>query len=88
MDEPTHVSSTRDAYDATADLYAVRIGTEIQGRPVSITNHRHSPEVVAEALRRTGFDLTARVVREPWAPHEVTPQAFLFAVARPSPDPL
>ncbi len=62
--------------------------TDIQGRPVSITNYRHSPEVVAEALRRTRFDLTARVVREPCAPHEATSQAFLFAVARPSSDPL
>ena len=29
MGDPTQVSSTRAAFDATADLYAVRIGTEI-----------------------------------------------------------
>jgi SAM-dependent methyltransferase len=52
---------------------------EIQGREVSITNYRHSPAAVAEALTSAGFGVTARAVREPQQPHESTPQAFLFA---------
>jgi ubiquinone/menaquinone biosynthesis C-methylase UbiE len=56
--------------------------SQIQDRDVSLTNYRHDPDVVARSLTEHSFDVTARVVREPAAPHESTPQAFLFARAR------
>ncbi len=55
--------------------------SQIQGRDVSLTNYRHAPDDVARALTENGFDVTARVVREPALPHESTPQAFVFARA-------
>lgn len=53
--------------------------TEVQGRAVSLTSHRHSPEDVAEVLGAGGFEVTARVLRAAEAAHETGPQAFLFA---------
>ncbi len=55
--------------------------SDVLGRPVSITNYRHSPGDVAEALSAAGFQVTAQVLREPDPPRDSTQQAFLFARA-------
>lgn len=60
--------------------------TEVQGRPVSLTSHRHDPAHVARCLERAGFDVAPPVVRDATAEHESTPQAFVpahAATARP-----
>ena len=55
--------------------------TEVQGRPVSLTSHRHDPAHVARCLERAGFDVAPPVVRDAAAEHESTPQAFVSAHA-------
>ncbi len=53
--------------------------TEVQGRPVSLTNHRHDPSHVVRCLEAAGFEVDAPVVRAAAADHESTPQAFVSA---------
>lgn len=53
----------------------------VAGVAVSLTNYRHDPDVVAGCLASAGFDLRARLVRQPELAHESTPQAFLTARA-------
>lgn len=55
--------------------------TEIQGKVVSLTSHRHGIDVVAGHLADAGLRVHARVVREPELAHEAGPQAFLLARA-------
>ena len=55
--------------------------TEVQGRPVSLTSHRHDPLHVARCLGEAGFDVEPPVVRDAGADHESTPQAFVTAQA-------
>jgi SAM-dependent methyltransferase len=54
---------------------------QVGGRPVSLTNVRHSPAAVAEALEVAGFSVESISVREPIGELESTPQAFLLARA-------
>ena len=53
------------------------------GHPVSLDSYRHSPDRVVELLVRAGFDVHTRVVREPSASFETTPQAYLMARRQP-----
>ncbi|WP_326739992.1 class I SAM-dependent DNA methyltransferase [Streptomyces sp. NBC_01022] len=65
-------------------LLAFKVGDErvrlehAYGHPVDLDVYRFSPERVAGLLVRTGFEVTARLVRaaDRW---EATPQAFLLA---------
>jgi ubiquinone/menaquinone biosynthesis C-methylase UbiE len=57
--------------------------TSVQGRTVSLTNHRHDPDVVAECLGGAGFHVHTRAVRDAVGAHESTPQAFLMAERLP-----
>jgi SAM-dependent methyltransferase len=54
---------------------------QVGGRPVSLTNVRHSPAAVAEALEAAGFSIESTTVRGPIGELESTPQAFIFARA-------
>ena len=54
---------------------------QVGGRPVSLTNVRHSPSAVAEALEAAGFVVESTTVREPIGELESTPQAFVLARA-------
>ena len=54
---------------------------EIAGRPVSMTNVRHSPSVVEGALVSAGFTVESVTTRDAVPPLESTPQTFV--VARP-----
>jgi SAM-dependent methyltransferase len=58
--------------------------SEVAGRPVSLTNHRHDPEHVVTTLVAAGFALHSCTVREPVHAHETTPQAIV--IARRSPE--
>ncbi|MFI5687672.1 class I SAM-dependent DNA methyltransferase [Streptomyces sp. NPDC051636] len=50
------------------------------GHPVSLDFHRRQPDRMAELLEASGFELRARMVREPDTDiGESTPQAFLIA---------
>lgn len=60
--------------------------SSVLGRPVSLTNHRHSPDEVARRLSAGGLEVTARLVRSAQAAHEATPQAFLLAERVPDPE--
>lgn len=55
--------------------------TDLLGRPVSLTNHRHDPVDLARRLEVGGFEVNASVVRAALAEHESTPQAFVSASA-------
>jgi SAM-dependent methyltransferase len=55
--------------------------SEIQGRAVSLTSHRHAPAAVERVLAAAGLTVYGRVGREPELAHESTPQAFLLARA-------
>jgi hypothetical protein len=58
---------------------------QVGGRPVSLTNVRHSPAAVAAALEAAGFSVESTTVRGPIGELESTPQAFLLArVTAPS----
>ncbi|MGK5738146.1 class I SAM-dependent DNA methyltransferase [Micromonospora sp. URMC 103] len=58
------------------------VRTEAFGRAISLTSRRRRPEQVAALLTAAGFELRARLVREP-EPYdggiETTPQAYLLA---------
>ena len=58
--------------------------TEVQGRPVSLTSHRHDPSHVVRRLEAEGFVVDEPVVRAAAADHESTPQAFIAALAATS----
>lgn len=53
--------------------------SEVAGRAVSLTNHRHDPDHVVATLLPHGFTLHTRTRREPVHEHESTPQAFVIA---------
>ena len=53
----------------------------VAGVAVSLTNVRHDPDAVAGCLEAAGFDVRARIIRQPELEHESTPQAFLVARA-------
>jgi SAM-dependent methyltransferase len=55
--------------------------SEIDGRAVSLTSHRHAPDTVDAALAAAGLTVYGRVVREAELAFESTPQAFLLARA-------
>ena len=55
--------------------------TEVMGRTVSLTSHRHDPSDVVRRLDAAGFVVDAPVVRAAVADHESTPQAFVTARA-------
>jgi ubiquinone/menaquinone biosynthesis C-methylase UbiE len=48
------------------------------GKPVALEFHRRQPDAVAAALAAAGFEVRARMVREP-EEHERVPQAYLLA---------
>lgn len=54
---------------------------QVGGRPVSLTNVRHSPADVIAALEAAGFEVESTTVRGPIGELEPTPQAFLLARA-------
>jgi SAM-dependent methyltransferase len=54
---------------------------QVGGRPVSLTNVRHSPAAVAAALEEAGLSVESTTVRGPVGELESTPQAFLLARA-------
>ena len=51
----------------------------VYGTDLSLTNHRHSPDVVARLMAAAGLRIHARAERDPERDHESTPQAFLLA---------
>ncbi len=51
-----------------------------------LTSHRHDPALVCAALEGSGFTIRTSTVRPATREHEVTPQAFVLAVARGGPD--
>ena len=57
--------------------------TEALGHTVTLDFHRCSPDRIADLLRRAGFRVDARLVREPDEAEKV-PQAYLLA--RKAPD--
>lgn len=48
------------------------------GTGITMTSWRHEPAVVAEALRRSGFEACSVKVRAPELLHENAPQAFIW----------
>jgi ubiquinone/menaquinone biosynthesis C-methylase UbiE len=52
---------------------------EAYGHPVPLTSYRLPAEHVAGLLDRAGLPVDVRVLREPSAAHETTPQAYLLA---------
>jgi SAM-dependent methyltransferase len=54
---------------------------QVGGRSVSLTNVRHSPAAVAEALEAAGFSVESTTVRGPIGELESTSQAFILARA-------
>jgi ubiquinone/menaquinone biosynthesis C-methylase UbiE len=50
------------------------------GHPISLHGWRLDPDRVATQLGESGFDVRARVLREPEPPHEKSRQAYLLAV--------
>lgn len=54
---------------------------QVGGRPVSLTNVRHSPADVIAALDAAGFRVESTTVRGPIGDLESTPQAFILARA-------
>lgn len=56
----------------------------VQDIPVSMTNHRHDPELVIEQLEAAAFHVRTRARRVEAGAHESTPQAFLIAVRGPA----
>jgi hypothetical protein len=71
--EPAYLRATRDGYDAIAVGYAERFRAEL---------HRCSPDRVTDLLRRAGFRVDARLVREPDEAEKVL-QAYLLAPKAP-----
>jgi hypothetical protein len=55
--------------------------TEVLGRAVSLTSHRHDPSDVVRRLDAAGFVVDAPVVRAAVGDHESTQQAFVTAHA-------
>ncbi len=53
------------------------------GHPVSLDSYRHSADRVVDVLAGAGFDVHTRVVREPSASFETSPQAYLMARRQP-----
>ena len=56
--------------------------SDVQGRPVALTNHRHDPDDVTRRLASAGFVVLSCVVREPELVHESSAQAFVEARLR------
>ncbi len=52
---------------------------DAHGSSATLTHHRHQLSDVAAGLEAGGFEIRARVEREPELAHETTPQAFLVA---------
>jgi ubiquinone/menaquinone biosynthesis C-methylase UbiE len=50
------------------------------GHDISLHMWRMDPDRVARQLAEAGFDVRARVLREPEGPYEKSPQAYLLAV--------
>jgi hypothetical protein len=48
---------------------------------LTMTSWRHEPDVVAAAMRGSGFGACALTVRAPELSHETAPQAFISATA-------
>ncbi|MGW4639380.1 class I SAM-dependent methyltransferase [Sphaerisporangium sp. NPDC004334] len=61
-----------------------RVYTEAFGHPVSLVFHRLPVDGTADLLRKAGFEMTARLVREP-RDSETNPQGFLLARKEPGP---
>jgi SAM-dependent methyltransferase len=53
------------------------------GHAVSLDSYRLAADLVVDLLRRAGFVVHTRVLRDPLFPHETTPQAFLLAQVTP-----
>lgn len=53
--------------------------SEVAGRAVSLTNHRHDPRHVATTLAAHGFEPHSETRRAPVHAHETTAQAFVLA---------
>lgn len=51
------------------------------GTELTMINHRHAPEVVAETLAAADFRVESIETRSPQLAHEATPQTFVTAIA-------
>lgn len=56
--------------------------TNAYGHPLPITYFRHRVEDLTAAAVKAGFDIHAKVTRQPALPHETTPQSFVLAQRR------
>jgi hypothetical protein len=67
----------RDPPRQVGDDQRVRL-EHAYGRELTLDAYRLSPDLVTQLLENNGFDVDARLVREPVAPERV-PQAYLTA---------